>query len=121
MALPNLTTLESRLWDTAVGSLLLASLSSCPGRGSEPVLQNSYVKIQMKNMSSLNYVVILPGDGWGLAGCPLGFPECTGHPEPEQGGEDKIPVGDRGEHLLQLSPLAPGAWTADITMEKRFS
>ena len=43
---------------------------------------------------------------------------ATGHPE--QGGEGKIPVGDRGEHLLQLSPLAPGAWTADITMEKRF-
>ena len=25
-----------------------------------------------------------------------------------------------GEHLLQLSPSAPAAWTADITMEKRF-
>ena len=34
--------------------------------------------------------------------------------------EGKIPVGDRGEHLLQLSPLAPAARTADITMEKRF-
>ena len=43
---------------------------------------------------------------------------ATGHPE--QGGEGKIPVSDRGEHLLQLSPLAPEAWTADITMEKRF-
>ena len=37
---------------------------------------------------------------------------ATGHPE--QGGED------RGEHVLQLSPSAPAAWTADITMEKRF-
>ena len=34
---------------------------------------------------------------------------ATGHPE--QGGEG--PVGDRGEHLLQLSPLAPGPWHLD--------
>ena len=39
---------------------------------------------------------------------------------PEQGGKGKIPVSDRGEHLLQLSPPAPVALTADITMEKRF-
>ena len=42
---------------------------------------------------------------------------ATGNPE--QGGEGEGPVGDRGEHLFQLSPLATGAWTADITMEKR--
>ena len=42
---------------------------------------------------------------------------ATGHPE--QGGEGKGPVGDQGEHLLQLSPPAPEAWTADITMEKQ--
>ena len=41
---------------------------------------------------------------------------ATGHPE--QGGEGKGPVGDQGEHLLQLSLPAPEAWTADITMEK---
>ena len=28
--------------------------------------------------------------------------------------------GDQCEHVLQLSPSAPAAWTADITMEKRF-
>ena len=44
--------------------------------------------------------------------------KATGHPE--QGGEVKGPVGDRGELLLKLSPLAPAASTADITMEKRF-
>ena len=42
---------------------------------------------------------------------------ATGHPE--QGGEGKRPVGDQGEHLLQLSPLAPGTWTADINLFSR--
>ena len=43
---------------------------------------------------------------------------ATGNPE--QGGKGKIPVSDRGEHLLQLSPLAPVTLTADIAMERRF-
>ena len=38
------------------------------------------------------------------------WPLATDHPE----------QGDRCEHVLQLSPSAPAAWTADITMEKRF-